>query len=212
MVNEVRFIREANGDKKRLYIEGIFMMGDIKNHNGRIYPCSVLDESVEVYRKTMIETNRAIGELNHPDSPALDYERACIKTVSLTKEGTNYIGKALVLSTPLGQLVSNLIDDEVQIAVSSRGLASIEEENGAEVIQPDFQICAAADVVHDPSAPDAFVQGVMENRHWVMESGIWKPQQIEAVQKKIKRTPAIRLPQALSESFSRLMSQALSHK
>lgn len=212
-INHVRFLTERDDEgTKRLYIQGIFLQGDLKNHNGRIYPSVVLDSAVDVYRRTMIETKRSIGELNHPETPSLDYERACIKTVSLTKDGSNYIGKAQVLTTPLGNLVRSLIEDDVQLAVSSRGLASIEEENGAEVIQPDFLICAAADVVHDPSAPDAFVEGVMENRQWVMESGVWKPELIESSQRRIRSASSRDLPDTMKSVFSRMMREAFSHK
>lgn len=208
-INDVAFLKEeATGEKPgRLYIEGIFMMGEIRNANGRIYPMKVLESAVESYTKDMIKSNRAVGELNHPETPQLNYERACIKTVSLRREGNNYVGKALVLSSPMGKLVESLINDEVQIAVSSRGLASVSEENGSDVIQDDFQICAAADVVSDPSAPDAFVQGVMENRNWVFENGIWTAKSVSDFKTSIRKSGGKHSAEKIQSAVSRLFSE-----
>jgi hypothetical protein len=194
------FSARPEEDGKKMYIEGIFLQGEIVNGNGRKYPIGVLDEAVSRYNEEFIKTNRAGGELNHPESPEINPERLCIRTVSLEKEGNNYIGKALVLSTPLGQLVRNLIEDEYQIAVSSRGLASVRMEGDVEVIENDFYICAAADVVSNPSAPDAFVQGVMEGRQWIYENGFFRPQALEEAKKKIKKAPAKNLDVVMREA------------
>lgn len=191
---------ESDESGKKLYIEGIFLQGEIVNGNGRKYPIDVLDRAVAKYTEEKIVPKRAGGELNHPESPEINPERLCIRTVSLEKEGNNYIGKALVLSTPMGQLIRNLIEDDYQIAVSSRGLASIRMEGDVEVIEDDFYICAAADVVSDPSAPDAFVQGVMENRQWIYENGFFKPQVLEKAKKEIKKAPAKNLHIVMREA------------
>lgn len=178
---------------KQLFIEGIFLQSEIVNGNGRKYPKEIMDAAVSRYIDEYVKPKRALGELNHPDSPDVNPERACIKIVSLEPEGNNWIGKAQVLSTPLGQLVRNLIEDDVQLAVSSRGLASVDMDGDVEVISDDFYICTAADVVHNPSAPDAFVNGIMEGRQWIYENGIFREAAIEAAKKKIKSAPANRL-------------------
>lgn len=175
-------ISEENGENKDVFIEGIFLQGEIINGNGRKYPIEVLEAAVEKYQP-MIDAHRALGELNHPPTPQINYERAAIKTVSLIKEGNNYFGKAKLLSTPMGELCKGLVRDGVQLAVSSRGLGSIREDKGISVVQSDFTLSAAADVVSDPSAPDAFVQGIMEDKEWVMQGGILVEQKVEAIKK-----------------------------
>lgn len=194
-ITDFKPVRESL-DNKRWYIEGIFLQGEIVNGNRRKYSIEALDSAVQTYLP-MIQSNRAIGELNHPDSPDLNFERACIKTISLEKDGNNYIGKALVLSTPLGNLVSNLLDDEVQIAVSSRGLADIQEVNGIELIANEYYICAAADVVHSPSAPDAFVSSLMEGKSWMFDGTYWRPEVIESAKKKVAKAPSSRLKEEM---------------
>lgn len=182
-----------SGGPKQYFIEGIFLQSELVNGNGRKYPKSVMEIAVERYIKEFVNTKRALGELNHPDSPDVNPERACIKIISLEQEGNDFIGKAQVLSTPLGQLVRNLIDDDVQLAVSSRGLASVEMQGDVEVISDDFYICTAADVVHNPSAPDAFVNGIMEGKQWIYENGLFVERVVESAKSKIKNAPAKRL-------------------
>lgn len=172
----------------RYYIEGIFMQGELVNANGRMYPISVLAKAVREYNERFIAPGRSAGELNHPDSPQINYERACIRTTELYQDGNNIMGRALVLATPLGQLVESLLKDGITIGVSSRGVASIKKDKGIDVVEEDFQICAAADVVSDPSAPDAFVNHVVENKEWIYESGVWSPRQLEVIQKTIRNT------------------------
>lgn len=176
-------------EEKDMYIEGIFMQGEIVNGNKRMYPITVLESAVNKYMPT-IEGNRALGELNHPSGPSIDYERAAIKTVSLVREGNNYMGKAKLLSTPLGELCKGLINDGVQLAVSSRGLGSIQKnDEGVDVVQEDFTIAAAADIVSEPSAPDAFVQGVMEGKEWVYgDGGILVEKKVEEIKKTARRS------------------------
>lgn len=176
-------LESSDGLKKNYFIEGIYLQSEVINGNGRLYPESVMDSAVAKYMP-LIAANRALGELNHPPTPAINYERAAIKTISLIKEGNNYIGKSKLLSTPLGELLKGLVDDGVQLAVSSRGLGSIKETKGVSIVQDDFTLSAAADVVSDPSAPDAFVQGIIEGSEWVYgEGGILIEQKLEDIQK-----------------------------
>jgi len=176
-------LEAKDSGKKNYFIEGIYLQGEVVNGNKRKYPMEVLDKAVEAYMP-LITANRALGELNHPPSPSINYERAAIKTVSLIKEGNNYIGKSKLLSTPLGELCKGLVDDGVQLAVSSRGLGSIKEIRGVNVVQEDYTISAVADIVSDPSAPDAFVQGIIEGTEWVYgDGGILVEQKVEDIQK-----------------------------
>jgi len=175
-------LESKDGQKKNYFIEGIFLQGEIENGNGRRYPMEVLDNAVTKYRP-LIEAKRALGELNHPASPSINYERAAIMTTSLIRDGNNYIGKAKLLSTPLGELCKGLVNDGVQLAVSSRGLGSIKEVKGVSIVQDDFAISAVADIVSDPSAPDAFVQGIIEGKEWVYEGGILIEQHIKDIKK-----------------------------
>ncbi len=177
---------DMQNPEKRLYIEGIFMQGEIVNANGRLYPIAVLEKACDTYRTDFIETNRSVGELNHPDSPIIDMERACIKTVSLERRGNDIYGKAMVLSFAKGPIIEGMYRDGIQIAVSSRGLASVNKFDGVEHVQDDFQICAAADVVYDPSAPKAFVNPILENKEWYIENGVILPKTMDIAEKAVK--------------------------
>ena len=166
---EVQYIEEAkeNGEKK-LYIEGIFLQSAIKNRNGRIYPEEVMDKEVARYIKESIEKNSAMGELNHPSGPQINLDRVSHKIVSLRKEGTNYVGKALIANTPMGDIAKGLIESGIRIGVSSRGMGTVKmNKQGINEVQNDFRLATAADIVSDPSAPDAFVNGIMENVDWI---------------------------------------------
>jgi hypothetical protein len=166
-------VEESNG-KKNLYIEGIFLQGDIKNRNGRVYPFNVLEREVGRYNENYISAGRALGELGHPDGPTVNLDRVSHKIVSLKAEGSNFIGKAQILSTPMGSIAKNLLESGVKLGVSSRGMGSIEEKNGANYVRDDFMLSTAADIVSDPSAPDAFVNGIMEGKEWVWDNGVLK--------------------------------------
>jgi len=183
-VQEVFFDKES--PDKRLYIEGIYMQGEIVNANGRKYPIEVLEKACDIYTREKIQTGRSLGELNHPDSPDIDFERAAIRTISLRREGESINGKALVLNSAKGRCIEGLIRDGVTVAVSSRGLASVDKIGGIEVVQEDFHICAAADVVYDPSAPDAFVTPIMENKEWYIENGAYLARPINMAEKMIR--------------------------
>ena len=184
-VSKVKFITEGKGAKKKLYIEGVFLQGDIKNRNGRMYPVQTLSREVDRYNESFVGKGRALGELGHPEGPTVNLDRVSHKITSLVREGNNFKGKAQLLSTPMGKIASSLIDEGVTLGVSSRGVGSLREDRtGCKVVGEDFQLATAADIVADPSAPDAFVNGIMEGKEWVWEGGNLREQLAE----KAKRT------------------------
>jgi hypothetical protein len=170
----VQVLEEESNGRKNLYIEGVFLQADIKNRNGRVYPFGVLEREVGRYNEQYVGAGRALGELGHPDGPTVNLDRVSHKIVSLKAEGSNFIGKAQILTTPMGDIAKNLLENGVKLGVSSRGMGSIEEKNGANYVRDDFMLATAADIVSDPSAPDAFVNGIMEGKEWVWENGIIK--------------------------------------
>ena len=172
-IESVKIITEAKGGKKSLFIEGIFLQGNIKNRNGRMYPLDTLRKEVERYNESNIVSGRALGELGHPDGPTVNLDRVSHKIVSLKESGSNFIGKAKILNTPMGKIASNLIEEGVKLGVSSRGIGSLKQtKEGFNVVGEDFMLATAADIVADPSAPDAFVEGIMEGKEWVWEGSI----------------------------------------
>jgi hypothetical protein len=185
-INDSKLVIEESADGvKDFYIEGIFMQSGIKNRNGRIYPKEVMQKQLSQYNENFVNSGRALGELGHPASPSVNLERVSHNIVKLEYSGdNNVVGKAKLLDTPYGNIAKSLVKDGVQLGVSSRGLGSIKESNGASVVQGDFYL-AAVDIVADPSAPDAFVNGIMENCEWVYENGILTQQQIESVQQEV---------------------------
>ena len=171
-VEEVEYItEEKEGGGKNYKIRGIFMQADIKNRNGRIYPMEVLDEEVRNYNKKFIQQNRAFGELGHPDGPTVNLERVSHMITSLKPDGKNFIGEAKIMDTPMGKIVKNLMDEGAKLGVSSRGMGSLKQKDGANVVSDDFYLATAADIVADPSAPNAFVEGIMEGKEWVWNNG-----------------------------------------
>ena len=185
-VSNVKVIAEGKGDDKKLYIEGTFLQGEIKNRNGRMYPISTLSREVDRYCETFVNKGRALGELGHPDGPTVNLDRVSHKITSLVQEGNNFKGKAQILSTPMGKIASSLLDEGVMLGVSSRGVGSLQTTSeGCKVVGEDFQLATAADIVADPSAPDAFVNGIMEGREWVWEGGILREQLAEQTKKRI---------------------------
>lgn len=182
---EIEVLTESVAGKKSLYISGPFLQAEKINRNGRVYPQKVMDLAVEAYKKEYIGKNRALGELNHPAEPVVNPERAAIMTTSLKKDGVYYKGKAKVLSTPMGKIVENLLDDGVTIGVSSRGLGSLKSSRGFNEVQNDFVLTTAADVVFDPSAQSAFVEGIYEQKEWIFESGILRPIEMEQQRKRL---------------------------
>ena len=171
-VEEVEYItEEKEGGGKNYKIRGIFMQADIKNRNGRIYPMEVLNEEVKKYNKNFIEQNRAFGELGHPDGPTVNLERVSHMITSLKPDGKNFIGEAKIMDPPMGKIVKNLMDEGAKLGVSSRGMGSLKQKGGANVVSDDFYLATAADIVADPSAPNAFVEGIMEGKEWVWNNG-----------------------------------------
>jgi hypothetical protein len=197
----VHTIVEDVGGKKSMFITGPFLQAEQKNRNNRIYPAQTMEREVNRYIKEYVEKNRAIGELNHPPTPNVNPERACIKIESLVREGNDWIGKAKVTSTPMGQIVRGLLEDGVQLGVSTRGMGSLKNDgNGTMIVQEDFRLATAADVVMDPSAPSAFVNGIMEGVDWVWNNGILVQQDLEETRKNINYASKSRNSKALTEA------------
>ena len=172
-IEQVEVIVESRNGKKNLYIEGVFLQSEMKNRNGRMYPKQTLMREVNRYNENFVEKGRALGELGHPDGPTVNLDRVSHKIVSLKEDGNNFIGKAKILSTPMGKIASNLLGEGVKLGVSSRGVGSLNKTNeGYSVVGEDFTLATAADIVADPSAPDAFVDGIMEGKEWVWDGGI----------------------------------------
>ena len=185
-VSRVKFIVEGKGDKKKMFIEGVFLQGEIKNRNGRMYPLQTLAKEVGRYNESFVSKGRALGELGHPDGPTVNLDRVSHKITSLRQEGNNFIGKAQLLSTPMGKIAQNLIGEGVTLGVSSRGVGSLKEDlHGCKVVGEDFMLATAADIVADPSAPDAFVSGIMEGKEWIWEGGILREQLAAKAEKRI---------------------------
>ena len=185
-VARVKFIVEGKGAQKKMFIEGVFLQGEIKNRNGRMYPINTLAKEVNRYNENFVKKGRALGELGHPEGPTVNLDRVSHKITSLVQEGNNFKGKAQLLSTPMGKIAQNLIGEGVTLGVSSRGVGSLKEDlHGCKVVGEDFMLATAADIVADPSAPDAFVSGIMEGKEWVWEGGILREQLAEKTQKRI---------------------------
>jgi hypothetical protein len=185
-IESVEFIVEERNGKKNMFIEGIFLQGDICNRNGRMYQMEGLRKEVQRYTENHINSGRALGELGHPDGPTVNLDRVSHKIISLKESGTNFIGKAKILSTPMGKIAESLISEGVKLGVSSRGIGSLKQtREGVNVVGDDFMLATAADIVADPSAPDAFVEGIMEGKNWVWDGGILREQQAAKTYKQI---------------------------
>lgn len=185
-IEQVEFIVESKNGKKSLYIEGVFLQGNIKNRNGRMYPMETLRREVSRYNENNVLAGRALGELGHPDGPTVNLDRVSHKIVSLKESGSNFIGKAKILSTPMGKIAESLISEGVKLGVSSRGIGSLRmTKEGVNVVGDDFMLATAADIVADPSAPDAFVEGIMEGKEWIWDGGVLREKYAENAKKKI---------------------------
>ena len=186
-IESVKFLVETTkSGKKSLYIEGVFLQGEIKNRNGRMYPMETLRREVNRYNESYIQAGRALGELGHPDGPTVNLDRVSHKIVSLKESGSNFIGKAKILNTPMGKIASSLIDEGVKLGVSSRGIGSLKmTREGINIVGDDFMLATAADIVADPSAPDAFVEGIMEGKEWVWDGGILREKYAEQTKRRI---------------------------
>ena len=185
-IEHVEFIVENRNGKKSLYIEGVFLQGNIKNRNGRMYPMETLRKEVSRYNENHVTSGRALGELGHPDGPTVNLDRVSHKIVSLKESGSNFVGKAKILSTPMGKIAQSLLGEGVKLGVSSRGVGSLKPtREGYSVVGEDFMLATAADIVADPSAPDAFVSGIMEGKDWVWDNGILREKFAEKTYKQI---------------------------
>lgn len=184
---EVNYLTEETDGKKNYFIEGPFLQCEVQNRNKRMYPKSIMDKEVQRYTNDYINHNRAFGELGHPDTPSINLERVSHLITGLRAEGNTFVGKAKILDTPYGMIVKNLLDGGAKLGVSSRGLGSVENKNGVNVVCPDFYLATAADIVADPSAPDAFVRGIMENKEWMLVNGVWTEMDHDIAKSQIKK-------------------------
>tara|TARA_R100000008_G_scaffold54810_2_gene33525 strand:+ start:266 stop:916 length:651 start_codon:yes stop_codon:yes gene_type:complete len=185
-IEQVEFIVEDRGGKKSLYIEGVFLQGNIANRNGRMYPMETLRKEVNRYNESFVNSGRALGELGHPDGPTVNLDRVSHKITSLKENGSNFVGKAKILNTPMGKIATNLISEGVKLGVSSRGIGTLKpSREGYNVVSDDFMLATAADIVADPSAPDAFVEGIMEGKDWVWDNGVIRERLAEKTYKQI---------------------------
>ena len=186
-IESVKILTEERNGKKSLYIEGVFLQGNIKNRNGRMYPMETLRREVGRYNESNVVTGRALGELGHPDGPTVNLDRVSHKIVSLKESGSNFVGKAKILNTPMGKIASSLLDEGVKLGVSSRGIGSLKPtKEGFNVVGDDFMLATAADIVADPSAPDAFVEGIMEGKEWVWEGSILRERRVEQLKNTVE--------------------------
>ena len=200
-IESVNFITEEKGGRKSHFIEGVFLQSDIKNRNGRMYPMNTLSREVGRYNESFIQKGRALGELGHPDGPTVNLDRVSHKIISLTQEGKNFIGKAKILETPMGKIASSLLSEGVKLGVSSRGLGSIERRGNINIVKDYFMLSTAADIVADPSAPDAFVEGIMEGKEWVMAEGRWQESAYYQSKKYLDNSPQSELDARKLEVF-----------
>ena len=200
-------IEEADNGKKNYKIRGVFMQADMKNRNGRIYPMETLQKEVNRYNKEFVEAKRAFGELGHPDGPTVNLERVSHMITSLTPEGKNFIGEAKIMDTPYGKIVKNLIDEGAKLGVSSRGMGSLENKGGANYVGRDFYLATAADIVADPSAPDAFVEGIMEGKEWVWDNGVIREVDIHEMKQTIERAKRVELAEKQAAVFKSFLSK-----
>ena len=209
-VNEekIEYNTEAKENGQKDYkIKGVFMQGEIKNRNGRVYPMQVLDEQVEKYKDNYIEKNRAYGELGHPSGPTINLERVSHMITDLYKDGNNYIGEAKIMDTPYGKIVKNLMDEGASLGVSSRGMGSLKQNGNSQVVQKDYHLATAADIVADPSAPDAFVEGIMEGKEWIWDNGVLREAQINEYKEEIEKYSKTNMEKAKLKVFSDFLSK-----
>ena len=204
---DIRFLTEATEKGENQYfIEGVFMQSDVKNRNGRVYPQSILTKEIERYNEEFVQQNRAMGELGHPEGPTVNLERVSHIIKDLRVEGKNVYGKAKILETPMGKIAKNLLNEGCKFGVSSRGMGSLQEKNGVNYVQDDFML-ATVDIVADPSAPNAFVNGIMEGKEWIWEGGVIKERQIEKYKKLIKESTRRNLEENAVRVFQDFLSK-----
>ena len=201
-ITTVDFICEDSKDgKKNYFIEGVFLQAELKNRNNRMYPLRTLQKEVAKNSENYIDKGRALGELGHPDGPSINLDRVSHKILSLKEDGNNFIGRAKLLDTPMGGIAKNLLDEGVKLGVSSRGMGSIRKEENCNVVMDDFMLATAADIVADPSAPDAFVDGIMEGKEWVWDNGILKEAAVSEIKKEIDQATLLNLQERKISAF-----------
>ena len=204
---EIEILTEDKNGQKQYFIEGTFLQGDIKNRNGRVYEFKMLKDKVEQYRKEFVQQKRAFGELGHPEGPTINLERVSHMIMELAPDGKNFYGKAKIMDTPYGKIVKNLMDEGAKLGVSSRGVGSLEEKNGANYVKDDFRLSTAADIVADPSAPEAFVRGVMEGREWIYENGLLVAKEIDEIKQSIRKASSRKLEEQMVNAFKRFIDK-----
>ena len=204
-ITQVEFLSEEKEGKKNHFIEGVFLQAELQNKNGRKYPVKTLEREVAKYDEHHIQKGRALGELGHPDGPSINLDRVSHKIESLRQEGNNFIGRAKILETPMGNIAKNLINEGVRLGVSSRGMGSLKKEEGCNVVCDDFMLATAADIVADPSAPEAFVHGIMEGKEWVWNNGILKESAVAEIKHEIDEATLINLQERKISAFSQFL-------
>ena len=202
---QVEFLSEEKNGKKSHFIEGVFLQSEIKNKNGRVYPQGILAREVAKYDEHHIQKGRALGELGHPEGPSINLDRVSHKIESLKEDGNNFVGRAKILETPMGNIAKNLLDEGVRLGVSSRGMGSLKEKDGVNVVADDFMLATAADIVADPSAPDAFVDGIMEGKEWVWDNGILKESAIAQIKQEIDQATLINIQERKVSAFDKFL-------
>ena len=204
-ITEVNFLSEEKDGKKSHFIEGVFLQAEISNKNGRKYPFKTLEREVAKYDEAHIRKGRALGELGHPDGPSINLDKVSHKIESLKAEGNNFIGRAKILDTPMGNIAKNLLDEGVRLGVSSRGMGSLRKEGNTNIVQDDFMLATAADIVADPSAPDAFVDGIMEGKEWVWDNGILKESAVAQIKQEIDQATLINIQERKVSAFDKFL-------
>ena len=204
-ITNIDFLCEEKDGKKNYFIEGIFLQAELKNRNGRMYPMKTLAREVAKYDENYIRKGRALGELGHPDGPSINLDRVSHKITSLSEEGTNFVGRAKLLDTPMGKIAKNLLDEGVKLGVSSRGMGSIIKKENCNMVADDFMLATAADIVADPSAPDAFVDGIMEGKEWVWDNGILKEAAVAEIKTEIDEATLINLQERKVSAFAKFL-------
>lgn len=209
VTEEIKVIKEdIDSASKNYFIEGVFMQAELKNRNGRMYPQEMLEREIKRYNEEYVTKKRAFGELGHPDGPTINLDRVSHMIVDLRSEGANFVGKAKILDTPNGKIVKALIDEGAQLGVSSRGMGSIKTEgHDVQIVQDDFYLATAADIVADPSAPDAFVNGIMEGKEWVWHNGILQERDVANIKNRIKKAPKKDIKKVSIEAFEAFMKK-----
>lgn len=205
-IEDVQVITEGTGADKKLYIEGVFLQSELKNRNGRVYPFQVLEREVNRYNEEYVKTKRALGELGHPDGPTVNLDRVSHRITELRAEGNNFMGKAQILDTPMGKIAKSLLGEGVQLGVSSRGMGSIDRREDTAYVMDDFMLATAADIVADPSAPDAFVNGIMEGKEWVWDNGILKESKVAKYQRYMSESTRQNLEERTLQVFQNFLA------